>query len=150
MVQIEINNLSKKIKGVTVLNNVNLTLTGGKCYGLEGKNGSGKTMLMSAISGLIPHGKATLKIKVDIFIIPICTQAEIAYFIWVSFLNLNYGKTDIINCHIGENISENAYQYKATEYNILTEKEFEKKYGVEIDDEQFKMYADFKILTVNM
>ncbi|MDY4084463.1 hypothetical protein [Ruminococcus sp. YE282] len=85
-----------------------------------------------------------------VWIIPICIAAVLAYFIWVSFLNLNYGKTEIINCHIGENISENAYQYKATEYNILTEKEFEKKYGVEIDDEQFKMYADVKILTVNM
>lgn len=63
MVQIEINNLSKKIKGVTVLNNVNLTLTGGKCYGLEGKNGSGKTMLMRAISGLIKPGKGTVKIN---------------------------------------------------------------------------------------
>ena len=63
MVQIEITNLSKKIKGVTVLNNINLTLTGGKCYGLEGKNGSGKTMLMRAISGLIKPSKGTVKIN---------------------------------------------------------------------------------------
>ena len=47
-----------------------------------------------------------------VWIIPICIAAVLAYFIWVSFLNLNYGKTEIINCHIGENISENAYQYK--------------------------------------
>ena len=50
---IQIENLTKKIKGVTVLDNINLTLTGGTCYGIEGKNGSGKTMLMRTICGLI-------------------------------------------------------------------------------------------------
>ena len=50
---LQIENLTKKIKGVTVLDNINLTLTGGTCYGFEGKNGSGKTMLMRLISGLI-------------------------------------------------------------------------------------------------
>ena len=50
---IEINNLSKKIKGSLVLDNINLRLESGKIYGLKGKNGSGKTMLMRAISGLI-------------------------------------------------------------------------------------------------
>lgn len=47
--QITITNLTKVIKGVTVLDNVNLTLTGGKVYGVSGKNGCGKTMLMRSI-----------------------------------------------------------------------------------------------------
>ena len=51
--KIEISNLTKTIKGVTVLDNINLNLKGGTCYGIEGKNGSGKTMLMRAICGLI-------------------------------------------------------------------------------------------------
>ena len=50
---IELRNVSKKIKNVTILDNVNLRFEGGKVYGLKGKNGSGKTMLMRAISGLI-------------------------------------------------------------------------------------------------
>ena len=50
---IELRNVSKKIKNATILDNVNLRFEGGKVYGLKGKNGSGKTMLMRAISGLI-------------------------------------------------------------------------------------------------
>lgn len=43
----------KSFKSAEVLKNVNLTLESGKVIGLKGKNGSGKTMLMRAISGLI-------------------------------------------------------------------------------------------------
>jgi ABC-type glutathione transport system ATPase component len=50
---IEIKNLNKKIKGAEVLKDINLHLEGGKVYGLKGKNGSGKTMLMRAVCGLI-------------------------------------------------------------------------------------------------
>ncbi len=50
---IEIKNLTKKIGSATVLSDVNLTMNNGKIYGLKGKNGSGKTMLMRVISGLI-------------------------------------------------------------------------------------------------
>lgn len=53
MTSIVISNLSKKLKGNMVLNNVNFTFEGGKIYGLQGRNGSGKTMLLRAISGLI-------------------------------------------------------------------------------------------------
>lgn len=51
--QIEIKNLTKKIKGNEVLRGVNLRLDGGKIYGVQGKNGCGKTMLMRCIAGLI-------------------------------------------------------------------------------------------------
>lgn len=43
----------KSFKSGEVLKNINLTLESGKVIGLKGKNGSGKTMLMRAISGLI-------------------------------------------------------------------------------------------------
>lgn len=50
---IELKNVTKIIKGVTILDNINITMHSGKVYGLKGKNGSGKTMLMRAIAGLI-------------------------------------------------------------------------------------------------
>jgi ABC-2 type transport system ATP-binding protein len=51
--RIEINDLTKTIKGTFILRNINLNFTSGKIYGIVGKNGSGKTMLLRAISGLI-------------------------------------------------------------------------------------------------
>lgn len=60
--KININNLSKAIRGVTVLDNITLEFDGGKIYGLSGKNGSGKTMLMRAICGLIKPGKGEVLI----------------------------------------------------------------------------------------
>lgn len=50
---IKISEVTKKIKGSIILNNVNFTFEKGKIYGLRGKNGAGKTMLLRAISGLI-------------------------------------------------------------------------------------------------
>ena len=51
--KIEIKDYVKELSGNTVLNHINLTFESGKIYGLSGKNGSGKTMLMRAICGLI-------------------------------------------------------------------------------------------------
>ncbi len=50
---LELQNVTKTIKGVTVLGNISLTMQGGRVYGFQGKNGSGKTMLMRLICGLI-------------------------------------------------------------------------------------------------
>ena len=50
---ISVKNYTKKLKGVTVLDDISIEFKSGKCYGLKGKNGSGKTMLMRAICGLI-------------------------------------------------------------------------------------------------
>ena len=51
--KIEIRNVTKVIKKTRVIDNVDITFEGGKIYGLSGKNGCGKTMLMRLISGLI-------------------------------------------------------------------------------------------------
>ena len=51
--EIVIENVSKSIHGVEVLKDINVKFEGGKIYGLRGKNGSGKTMIMRMISGLI-------------------------------------------------------------------------------------------------
>lgn len=50
---VEVTSYTKKIKGATVLDNVSCSFEKGRVYGLKGKNGSGKTMLLRAISGLI-------------------------------------------------------------------------------------------------
>lgn len=49
-----VKNLTKKFKEATVLNNVNITFESGKVHGLIGRNGSGKTMLMKCICGIVP------------------------------------------------------------------------------------------------
>ena len=50
---IQLQNVTKRIKENTVLDNVSYTFKSGFVYGLKGQNGSGKTMLLRAISGLI-------------------------------------------------------------------------------------------------
>lgn len=60
---IEIKNLTKKFKEVTVLDNVNISFEKGMIHGLIGRNGSGKTMLMKCVCGIIPY--TTGKITVD-------------------------------------------------------------------------------------
>lgn len=50
---IELRDYTKKIKETTVLDNISVRFESGRIYGLKGKNGSGKTMLMRAITGLI-------------------------------------------------------------------------------------------------
>lgn len=53
MTKIEINRLTKKIKANDILSDINLTMTSGHIYGFQGINGSGKTMLMRCIIGLL-------------------------------------------------------------------------------------------------
>ncbi len=48
------NNICKKYKDKTVLDNVNLTIEHGKIYGLIGRNGAGKTTLLSIMSAQNP------------------------------------------------------------------------------------------------
>ena len=58
MNEIQIVNYTKEIKGRIVLDSVSLTFHPGRIYGLKGVNGSGKTMLLRAVCGLIypTHG----------------------------------------------------------------------------------------------
>lgn len=46
-------NISKTIRGKKILSGINLELECGKIYGFTGPNGSGKTMLFRALSGLM-------------------------------------------------------------------------------------------------
>lgn len=53
MLLIEVNNLTKIIRKKTILSGINLKIEKGKSYGFVGPNGSGKTMLLRAIAGLL-------------------------------------------------------------------------------------------------
>lgn len=50
---IKVENISKTIRGVKVLDDISLEFNSGEITGLKGINGSGKTMLMRTICGLI-------------------------------------------------------------------------------------------------
>ena len=64
--EIKIENVTKKIRKARVVDNVSMELSSGRVYGLKGINGSGKTMLMRLISGLIypTEGQITIDGKV--------------------------------------------------------------------------------------
>ena len=51
--EIEVKNLCKTINKNMVLDNINLHMVSGQVYGFQGINGSGKTMFMRALIGLI-------------------------------------------------------------------------------------------------
>lgn len=70
-----VTNISKKIKRNVILSNISLHLKSGNIYGFVGPNGSGKTMLFRALSGLmkVDSGEIRLDEKVlkkDIDILP--------------------------------------------------------------------------------
>ena len=50
---IELKDVSKRLKKNLVLNHVTYTFEDGRVYGLYGENGSGKTMLLRTVAGLI-------------------------------------------------------------------------------------------------
>ena len=51
--KIEVCHVEKSLKGRKVLKDISCVMESGKIYGLYGHNGSGKTMLMRCIIGLI-------------------------------------------------------------------------------------------------
>ncbi len=59
---IKIENYSKKIKDTVVLENINMVLNDGMIYAIQGENGSGKTMLMRGICGLIKGSEGSINI----------------------------------------------------------------------------------------
>ena len=59
---IKLDNIEKSIKGNQILNQVSCEFESGKVYGIYGRNGSGKTMLMRTILGLIHSDHGSVKI----------------------------------------------------------------------------------------
>lgn len=60
--KIVVKHAAKEIHGIKVLKNVNMTLEGGSVYGFLGRNGSGKTMMMRALCGLISLTEGSIEI----------------------------------------------------------------------------------------
>lgn len=60
--EIVINNLTKIIKGNVILDHISVKMNSGNIYGIQGINGSGKTMLMRAICGLILPTEGTVEV----------------------------------------------------------------------------------------
>lgn len=67
--------ISKTIRGREILSDVSLELHNGKVYGFVGRNGSGKTMLFRALSGLMGLTSGTVRwgdqvLKRDFAVLP--------------------------------------------------------------------------------
>ena len=62
MSEIVVNEVSKSIYGVPIINSISMKLVSGNVYGFQGINGSGKTMLMRLICGLIYPTKGEIVI----------------------------------------------------------------------------------------
>lgn len=60
---LELENISKKIKNDVVLQNISLCMDTNRIYGIQGKNGCGKSMLMRVICGLVLPTAGSVKIN---------------------------------------------------------------------------------------
>lgn len=57
---VEVKNVSKKFKNVSVLSDVNLEFKSGKIYGLIGRNGSGKSVFLKILCGFYEPTSGTI------------------------------------------------------------------------------------------
>ena len=63
MAIIQIDNISKEFSGDIVLHSVSISFEKGKIYGIIGRNGSGKTVLLKIISGFLKPTTGTVTIN---------------------------------------------------------------------------------------
>lgn len=61
-VLIEVENAVKEFKETVVLRNVSVNFESGKIYGLIGRNGSGKTVLLKCICGFLPLTSGVIRV----------------------------------------------------------------------------------------
>lgn len=130
---IEIHNAKKTIRNKVILNNINLDLEKGNIYGLIGHNGSGKTMLLRAISGLITLDSGYIKIdntlvelnkplpvKVGILIENVEFYDDLTGFENLKFLSSinNEISDDVINTYLNKFDLLKEKNKKAKEYSL--------------------------------
>ena len=63
VIMIQIENVTKKFGEAVVLDEINMELQSGNIYGLVGRNGSGKTMLMKCICGFVLPTSGTIHVN---------------------------------------------------------------------------------------
>lgn len=69
--KIEVKNVTKKFKDSVILEDVNLEFVGGKIYGLIGRNGSGKSVLLKMLCAFYePSSGEILSKKKNIHLVP--------------------------------------------------------------------------------
>ena len=59
--KVVLNNINKRFKNETILIDVNMSLESGKVYGFYGRNGSGKSVLLKIMCGLIKPDSGSVK-----------------------------------------------------------------------------------------
>ena len=62
MIAVELKNISKSFKNTIVLNGISAELEEGHIYGLIGDNGSGKSVLLKCIAGLLPTDEGEVRV----------------------------------------------------------------------------------------
>ena len=60
---IQIEQESKSFQERKVLKNISCELNWGQVYGIVGNNGSGKTVLMKCICGLLPYDEGCIRVN---------------------------------------------------------------------------------------
>lgn len=62
IIMIKVSNVSKKYKDITVLESISQEFHPGKIYGIVGRNGSGKTVLMKILCGFVPASEGEVRV----------------------------------------------------------------------------------------
>ena len=63
---IQIDSVSKRIRGAEILSDISFEVAAGSVVGLSGPNGSGKTMLMRCIAGLVRPSEGEIRIDGEV------------------------------------------------------------------------------------
>lgn len=129
---IRLSHVTKKIKKEILLDDISIEFQGGRVYGLQGKNGSGKTMLMRAICGLITLSDGEIDIDGEILHKDISFPRSVGALLEnPSFLN---GYTGLKNLQLLADI-----QGKVKEKEL---KEWLRKVGLDAEDKRvYRKYS---------
>jgi len=87
---ISIENLSKQFKDQLVLNNINVNFSNGHIYGIIGRNGSGKTVLLKCICGFLKPTTGTIIVNHKIIGSDIDFPRKLGFIIETPGFLLNY------------------------------------------------------------
>ncbi|MGN0026022.1 MAG: ATP-binding cassette domain-containing protein, partial [Clostridium sp.] len=95
---LEVNNISKRIKGKEILKGISFNLEQGKVLGIMGPNGQGKTTLLNVIQGFLKADNGEIKINGN----PqsALTKNDISFLQDVNIFNKSMRIKDAINLYV--------------------------------------------------